>query len=383
MTETVRKPLRASRGLVFFGVILVVALLIMAFVFSQRSASEAVNVATEAPAPIPVRTQTITAGGGLVLGDQFTGMMMARRTSDTGFETGGRVVDVRADVGERVEKGAVLARLDTRALNARLRAAEAQIAEAEAALKIADTTVGRNRMLTEEGLLSSQAFDEASAQSEAAMARLALAKAQADALRVQIDLATLRAPFAGVVTERFLDEGTIAGPGAPILRLVELGAMEVRIGLPQTVATTMVPGDTYTLEIAGQTTQGVLRSLTGVVDASQRTETATFEVAGADGMQPGAVARLVRDRSSDEDGLWVPISAMTEAGRGLWAVYAVEPSGNGFVIEKRLIEVIHAEADRAFVRGSVFEGDRFVIEGLQRLTPGMAVTPVEAGPAGT
>ena len=68
---------------------------------------------------------------------------------------------------------------------------------------------------------------------------------------------------------------------------------------------------------------------------------------------------------------------MTEANRGLWSVYAVIDGDDGRKhIEKRLVDIIHSEADRAFVRGALQDGDLFVMEGLQRLVPGVAVTPV-------
>lgn len=365
-----------AKGAIFIAVILAVIAAIVLFILSQRGDGDAVNIPTQDPAPLSVNAARVLFSDQMQIEEQHTGLVVARRSSALGFETGGRIASVSVDVGNRVIAGDVLAKLDTRSLNARLLAAKAQTREAEAALKLATSTQSRQKILMEKELLSSQGYEEVSSQVEAAGARLAAAEAQADTLSVQLELSVIRAPFSGVITERLSDEGAIASPGQPLLTLVEAGVLEVRLGLPEAIASGLSVSQSYPVLIQGQRHQAVLRTLTGVIDAKQRTVTAIFDLPEGNSVSAGAVARLELRQDVTQSGFWVPVSAMTEASRGLWSVYAIENGSDGKSrIEKRLVDVLHAEVDRAFVRGALQNGDLYVVNGLQRLAPGQSVSP--------
>ena len=375
MSATRTRRFSTVNILVFLVVIALALGVIVAFAMNQRGEVEGIKVVTQRPAPIPVAVDRASYEGQLGLSESFTGLADARRTSRLGFETGGRLTTITVDVGDQVQRGATLARLDTRSLEARLAAAEAQIREADATLGLTNQTVDRQKALADRRLVSTQRYDEALAQADAARARKEALSAQADALRVQIDLSRIRAPFSGVVTERFADEGAIAAPGQPLLELTESSAIEVRIGLPEPMARNMIVGNVYQLEARGAQVPATLRAITGVIDAGQRTVNTVFDVAADAPVASGEVVRLSLERDVEERGFWLPLTAMTEASRGLWSIYVLQPEDDAFLLERRLVEIVHAETDRAFVRGAVEPGDVFVKNGLQRLTPGQRVVP--------
>ena len=377
MSQDGAKQPSFARGLIFLAVIGVAVLSVAGFIYVQRGEESPVNIPTERARALSVNAAPVVYRDTLVLDEQFTGIVLARRSSALGFETGGRITSINVDIGDSVSENQVLARLDTRALNARLLAANAQISEAQAAVQLAETTRERQAFLIERDLLSSQSFDEVQTQVDAANARLAAAEAQAQTLRVQIELASIRAPFAGVITERRVDEGAIAAPGQPMLQLVEIGVPEVRIGLPPDVASRLSVDDDYSISIQGREVSSRLKAITGVIETNGRTVTAIFELPEATGIAPGATARLNMSEELDQRGVWVPISALTEASRGLWAVYGErEAVGRAHQIDRQLVDIIHSETDRVFVRGALHDGDMFVMDGLHRLVPGMNVTPV-------
>ncbi|MEL6257428.1 MAG: efflux RND transporter periplasmic adaptor subunit [Pseudomonadota bacterium] len=363
------------RGVVFIGAIALVAAGLGAFALSQRPA-EGPLVPSKPPNAIVVSVQAAEIQPSFELDDRFSGLVSARRTSRIGFETGGRIVELNADLGARVAEGRRLAALDTRAIRAQLDAAKAVVNEAEAAHALAQVTVQRQQTLLDKGHVSPQRLDEAVAQADSALARIEAAKAEADILRVRLDLSVLRAPFSGVITERMVDEGAIATPGAPVFEIVEDTALEARIGLPADAAAGLKPGEAYTLDVNGNQIPAILRATTDVIDQTQRTITAVFDLADAVEARSGEVARLAVERSVSEDGFWTPLSSLTEGNRGLWAVYVAEPlSDGGYRAAPRAVEIVHSEADRAFVRGAVSNADLVIMEGLQRLTPGMRVAP--------
>ncbi|MCA8902047.1 MAG: efflux RND transporter periplasmic adaptor subunit [Hyphomonas sp.] len=362
------------KGIIFMLLMVVVAVGLLVAATRLRSV-EGPRVAEVAPAPLTVRVVTVKPAESFDLQESYSGLTEARRTSQLGFPSGGRIATVAADVGDRVKAGEALARLDTRALDAQLASANAVVEEARAGYELALSSAERQRTLKAQGHVSQQRVDEADAQANTALARIDAAKAQADTLRVQIDLAQIRAPFAGVVTKRFSDEGAIAAPGQPLLELVELGVLEARLGLPAPVASRLVPGDDYTLTSDTGSVAATLRNVTGVIDSSQRTVTAVFEIDNPDVIAAGAVVRLSMDRSVGEEGFWVPVKALSAASRGLWNVYIAEPREAGWTAVPRPVEMVHSEGDRAYVRGPVQPGERIIVDGLQRITPGMPVTP--------
>ena len=375
MSEYDRTP-RPSflKGLLFIAVIAVGVVLLAMFVLSQRS-SDGPLVISEEPAPLAVDVVIADLQSSLALDEKFTGIIQPRRSSDLGFSAGGRIAALNVDVGDRVTDGQILGVLDTRALRSQLATAEARVNEARASHALAMNTVERQQTLMERGHVSQQRVDEALAQAATADARIEAAKAQADTLRVQIDLASIRAPYPGMITARNYDEGAIAPQGAPVFALVETGALEARLGLPASLSSTLETGKVYALESDGAPIDARLRSVTGVIEAGQRSVTTVFDITDPATVSPGAVVRLSLSRDVEENGLWLPVSALAEGQRGLWSLYIAVPQEGGWVARPGLVEVVQSDGERAFVRGAISDGDRIIIDGLQRVTPGQAVTP--------
>jgi len=371
-----------AKGVTFLLVLAGLIAVMLAGALALRS-DTGPKVAESEPDPLTVEVAEIEITRTFELAETFSGLARPRRTSQLGVTTGGRIESVRVRVGDAVRAGETLVKLDTRALAAQLASLEAAVAEAKAAHRLALDTVERQRTLLVNGHISAQRLDEAEAQATTAAARTDAARAQADALRVQIELARIAAPYDGVITSRFADEGAIAGPGQPILELVEESFLEAQIGVPSDVVSSLMPGESYELLTDSGAIKAKLRGVTGVVNASQRTVAAVFEFEAARDVPAGSLVRLSVPRTIEEGGFWVPLKSLTSASRGLWTVYVAAPAGAGARAEARLVEMVHTSGDRAFVRGPMQTGDRVITDGLHRITPGVPVRPqlTERAPA--
>ena len=363
------------KGTIFLLVLVVIIALLTLAALTRRSADGPL-VATQAPAALSVMVARVEMSEGLDLEESFSGLVVARRTSQLGFSGSGRIANIRVDIGQLVQQGQILAKLDTRNLEANLAAARATIAEAEANYALAVATVSRQRTLFEKGHVAQQRVDEAEAQASAAAARIQAANAQADTIQVSIDLSAIRAPFTGVITDRMVDEGAIAVPGMAMLELVESLKLEARIGLPSPAANLLEEGKTYTLISDRGPVEAVLRARTGIIDQTLRTVMTVFDITQPETVDTGAVVRLALPRTLEERGFWAPISALSESSRGLWALYIVQADSQMYRAEPRLVEIVHTDGERAYVRGTVKDGERYIIEGISRLVPGQAVAPV-------
>lgn len=325
--------------------------------------------------PIPVEALTVRYADSAIIETAYPGVVEPRRSSALGFETGGRLARIDADVGDRVAAGAVLASLDVRALEAERGAAEADARAAEAVARLAEVTLERRRTLVDQGHVSPQALDQSEADFNAARARALAAAAAAERLAVALDLARLAAPYDGVVTARHLDEGAVAGPGAPVLTLVEDAVLEVRVGLPAAAARVVSTGERYTFDLGGERRAARLRAVTGVISPGGRTVEAVFELEDGEGVESGAVARLILDAPLEQRGFWAPVSALAEGRRGLWSVYVLAPDEGAYRLEPRPVEILHSEADRVYLTGAVEAGAVILAAGVHRVSPGQRVAP--------
>ena len=315
---------------------------------------------------------------------QYAGRTVPRRSAALAFRHGGAIAELHVDAGVEVATGDLLASLDTASFAARVDQADADAALADANLaalradvELARQTEQRFRRLHESGHLSTQRYDEyrlsltaKRAQLRVAAANLKSRHAALAAARITLEETQIKAPFDGVIQSRELDEGAQVAPGEPVLRLVEIGQFEVHVGIPERFALALETGTDYPVVWQNTELAGRLRTTLPEVDPQTRTVTAIFDLDPAQPIPLGAVVAVNVVRQVESPGYWLPLSALNAADRGLWSVYVVNDQAT---LERRVVEVVHTETDRAYVRGSIEPGDRVVMSGVQRVVAGQRV----------
>ncbi len=387
---------------------------------------------TQTVPPLRVEALAVEQASTYTVSRVYTGRVVAGRTSELGFEQGGEIVTLAVDRGDRVTAGQPLAQLDTRRLMAQraeltaerdralaqltelrngprrevLEAAQATVRDLENQLALERLRQERRESLYTQGAISREERDVVGLSADALADRLAAAQSQLDDLQagtrleqiaaqeatvrqlaarlteidVALEQATIFAPFSGVVAARHFDEGAIAPAGQPILRVVEQARSEVEVGLPVDVAATLQPGQSQVVQIGAEHYHGLMTAILPEIDPATRTQTIVLQL---DGVEPGTVApeQLVTveiAQTISTAGFWLPLEALIEGERGLWAAYVLAPDGSGrpaqqAQVQRREVEIIHLEGDRAFVRGLLDSGDQIVADGVQRLVPGQIV----------
>lgn len=330
------------------------------------------------PGPPPAPPVTVTAAAVVLqphheISVSFTGRIEAPRRVELGFEAGGTLAEIRVEEGDAVPAGAVLARLDIRALQAERAGQVAALAVLDARIELAELNVARARVLVDREFISTQRADEA---------RLGLAEVRAERLRVEaailaldvaLDKAVLRAPFAARIGARMFDEGARIGAGQPVLTAFEGGPPLFRAGLPPELAAALPPGSAVTLDLGGVSLPAKVKHRRSDIDLASRTIPILFEVPGAAGLAEGMLGKLTLTRSVPGQGAWLPRAALSEGVRGLWTVFLVVDRPEGLFTRREAVELLHAETDRVFVRGAFPTGARVVLSGPHRLADGQAV----------
>lgn len=326
----------------------------------------------------------------------YSGNIKAARSSELGFKFGGTIAKVEVALGAQVANGTLLASLDTAAAQAALSQAKADVSLAaanlearQAELQLAQQTEQRFRDLRAQGHVAKQTYEEQqlnlranTAQRSVAGAQLQRAEAGRLTAAVALRESQIRAPYAGRIQTRYVDEGSQVSPGQPILRIIEIGKLEAHIGLPQKVAASMQAGDTHNILWSDQVLPATLMTLLPEIDPNTRTQTAIYQLAQSS-LPIGAVVELQLEQAIIEPGYWVPLTALTESERGLWGLYIVNPEQ---IVERRLVEVLHSNDAQAFVRGTLQPNDQVISTGVHRVVPGQQVrvanarTPISLAP---
>ncbi|MEN1727841.1 MAG: efflux RND transporter periplasmic adaptor subunit [Pseudomonadota bacterium] len=307
----------------------------------------------------------------------FIGQVEAQQTALTGFEIPGLVSEVRVGEGDIVQRGDLLASLDTARLEALKNEAEASVQRSEADATLAQSTFERVQQARGANAVSALEEDEAREARDATLAALNVAQARLDSILVDIGKAQLIAPFDGTVTRRHVDEGTVINSGAPILEIQENANLEARVGVTSDVAARLEVGMGKTIVLESDAVEAVVSA---VIPVRQQTRTVDIilEIKDApEAIRPGDIVRVPIDYAIEQRGLWVPLNALTEGIRGLWSVFAVEQDNGADVVQRRTVEVHYTTAEQAFVSGALSDGDRLVIEGGSKLVPGQLVKTVE------
>jgi RND family efflux transporter MFP subunit len=328
----------------------------------------------EEPAtPVLVRVVAAEKQEAFTIRQSFAGRAAPRRTTDLGFELPGHIIEVFVDEGARVMAGDVVARLDIDQLRAKRQQILAEREELQARLKLARITAERHRRLVQNGHTSKQSYDDARYEVEATKARLQGIEAKIRAVEIDLHDSVLRAPFDGVVVQRYFDEGSVIGTGQPVVRLNEAASLEARIGLPVHLRKRLRVGSRQSILINGDRVNGVVTAIVPDLNRGTRTVTVILSLNANDAVA-GEPVRLLFEEQRRAEGFWVPTTALTEGVRGLWTVFVAMPLAHGTSavreIGRKSVEIIHIETDRVFVRGTLEDSDLVVVSGVHRLVPG-------------
>lgn len=245
----------------------------------------------EVMAPKPVMAVELVSPKQESWGDGLTasGEVTPWQEAIIGAEVGGvRLDEVRADVGDRVSKGQLLARYSEDVLRANLLRQDAAVAEAEANSAKAAADVVRADKLAETNALSAQAIMGYHTQAKVAEAILASAKAQQRVEALQLRYARVVAPDDGVISSRSATVGSVGMVGTELFRLVRKNRLEWRAQVPAAALAQLKAGIAVTLTaVDGSQVTGKLRQVSPTVDASTRNGFAYVDVPSGRGLSAG------------------------------------------------------------------------------------------------
>ncbi|MCF1715333.1 efflux RND transporter periplasmic adaptor subunit [Flavihumibacter sp. RY-1] len=211
------------------------------------SSDEHQQAVEKKPAPIAVELSSpVVSGTGNIVA---SGKVEAIQTAYISTRLMGVITSLPVKLGDRVQKGQVLAVISSDDLKAKRAQTDAMISEAEANLENAARDLERFTVLHQKQSASAKELENITLQYNAARARAEAARQMKNEVTALMGYATLKAPFSGIVTQKNAEAGSMASPGMPLLAIEQGSAMQIVAAIPESEIKRVEKGATARIEI--------------------------------------------------------------------------------------------------------------------------------------
>jgi membrane fusion protein (multidrug efflux system) len=347
-----------AAGLILWLVLVLIVVAIVLLVVLKKPPPEVPRTAEK---PVAVQVLEVVPRS---LPDRVVipGRVQAMVEATLSSERNGRIVELAADRGDRVTKGQVLMRLDSRLPDAMLKQARIELEDARRDEK-------RYTELNETGAVAASDFD-------AIRTRRATAEVVLEQAAVMVSQCKLESPIDGVVNDRTVEEGEYALEGVPVFSVVSVDPVKVVVNIPERDIGAVQVGDALSFEVAavpGTVFTGTVRF---VAEAAARGANAfPVEIATPNperALRPGMVAEVSLVRRVREGVMVLPLAAVIPS-KGEELVYVLA----GDRAAGRVVRVDAIVGHEAVISGGIEPGDRVIVRGHRALQDGTLVELVE------
>lgn len=264
------------------------------------------------PEGIAVAQMTTLASGPIL-----SGTLVADRTAQIRAEVPGSVLQVFRDPGAVVAAGTSLAKIDDRAISDVFLSARSGLAAAEAAADLAARELARAEKLAAAGAIADRDLENARRANLVATTAMFDARARLAQAQKQVDATNVLTPYAGIVSERFVNPGDVVAPGAPLFVVVDPATMKleaaipaeqlatVRVGAPVRFAVTGYPGRTF---------EGRIASINPAADPQTRQVRLSVRIPNAGNRLVAGLFAEGRVAANAREALTLPAAAVDQRG---------------------------------------------------------------------
>ena len=330
-----------------------------------------------APTEEPIRAVKVVTVGAETMrtGAEFSGEVRARVESRLGFRVGGKIVQRRAELGQRVKPGQVLAQLDPQDYKLSAQAAQAQVAAVATNRDLAAADYKRFKELRDQNFISGAEIERREATLKAAQAQLDQAQAQLSGQGNQAAYTTLVADVSGVITAIEAEAGQVVAAGTPVVRIAQDGPRDVVFSVPEDKIAMIPVGSTVDVRVwaSNEVLKGVVREVAASADPVTRTFGVKVALEAKDALALGTTVSVIPqalDRASVQV-IKLPTSALRKEGNTA-AVWVLDSAS--MTVHLQPIEVATADGNDVVVASGLQSGMQVVVAGVHVLSPGQKVS---------
>lgn len=332
----------------------------------QQEASRTENL----PRPVQTETVNLTDYAPTV---RLTGEVRARFESDLAFRISGRITQRMVDVGDHVTAGQVLARLDPEQEQATVTAAEASVLAAEAVLRHASSTYGRQKALFAQGFTTKREHDQAEESFRTAQASLDTARSQLGTTRNHLSDTVLRAGVPGVITGRKVETGQVVQIGQTAFSIAQDGPRDAVFNVYESILSHKPADRAIELTLVSDPTIktiGAVREISPTVDSSNGTVRVKIGIEHPPAAMTLGAAVIGEAGFLPRKLVVLPWTALSSRN-GQPAVWTVDPRTKA--VSLKPIAIAGYETGKVLVRDGLQPGEIVVTKGAQFLRPQQVV----------
>ena len=305
---------------------------------------------------------------------QVAGTLISRNDTRLAAQVEGQIVWV-AEVGTFLASGEAATQLDDTLIREELAENEASILRAQASVEFSRAELRRLEKLAEKSHAAESRLDQVRRDLAVARSELSAARARTSRSREKLERTSIRAPFDGVVTERFIQTGEWADVGTAVVRLVDTTALEVQAWVRVAMLPYISSGMVLDFSANGTKGSGQVRTLVPVGDRQSRLYEIRLTV-NADGWSSGQGVRMSIPTAASRTATVVPRDALVMRRDGI-TVFRLAADSTAEQVD---VTTGIADGNYIEVSGDIRPGDRVVIRGNERLRSGQALQPSEKLP---
>ncbi len=315
----------------------------------------------------------------IVSGPMISGQVRARDEATVRAEIAGPVAQVTVEEGQTVRRGALLGRIEGKALQDAQRSAASAVRSAEQQLALARREAERTEQLVKGGALAARDLDQAQAAVTQTEAQLADAQSRLATAQTQTGDAVLRAPLSGVVSVRSVNVGDVVSPGTPMFTIIDPSSMRLEASVPSDQLAALEVGGTVQFRIRGfdQTFEGKIERISPTTDPATGQVPIFASIPNSGGRLVAGLYAEGRIVVESADALVVPSNAVNTSGAEPWVLRAANGKTERVAVQVGLRD---ERTERIAITSGVNDGDVLLRGAAQGITPGAAVQ-VGAAPA--
>jgi RND family efflux transporter MFP subunit len=354
-------------------VVLVLAVGAARTLWSRASSAKALEAGTAEQAKVYVKVATPKVGGAANT-IELPGTLLGAMQAPVAARATGYLKRWTRDIGARVQKGEVLAEIESPDVDQQLSQAMATREQTAASLALTKRTVARSEELRKSGMVSQQLLDEHRSAVSVAQANLAAAEANVSRLREAQAFKRVTAPFAGIITKRNVDVGDLIDGGAarPLFILSTTDPLRLYVDVPQASANLVKVGQKVTVtqnEMRGRTFEGQVVRTSGAIDPATRTMQVEVTLPNKDGaLLPGSYVQVALPLQGGSE-VTVPTNVLVFRAEGV-RVAAIDAAGK---VKLLPVKVGRNFGQRVEVLDGIHGGERLVMNPPDSLSEGDTV----------
>jgi membrane fusion protein, multidrug efflux system len=316
---------------------------------------------------------TVVTSAPIATGPTISGALAAEREATVRAQIAGPIVATSADEGSHVGAGQVLARIDDRTMRDAFLSARSGLTSAQSAADIATRELSRYEKLAEAGAVAERDLEAARRSNVAARSQLADARSRLTLAQKQLDDAEIRAPFAGVVSQRQASAGDVVQPGGAIFTVIDPSSMRLEASVPAAQLSAVERGAEVAFSVSGYPGRSFTGKVTRINPAADPTTGQVRIVVSIPNQKNNLVAGLFaegRVKTETHTAPTVPAVAVDARGVRPWVLRL--SGGRAEKVEVQL-GLKDEQTERYEVLSGVAAGDTLLTGAALGITPGTVV----------